>query len=449
MAEDLILLADDEEISREFLAEALRMCGTQVVEARDGREAIEKMREQAFDFVFTDLQMPHKDGVAVLTESKLLEPDRPVVLVTAHGTMSVAIDAMRRGADDILEKPVLMEDLELALTRARERGRLRRENAYLREQSVGPDMLVESDAMRAVIDMIARVAPSRATVLIQGESGTGKERVAAQVHRMSDRANGPFVKVNCAAIPDSLIESEFFGHEAGAFTGASKRRVGSFELADSGTLFLDEVAEMPIALQSKLLRALQEGEITRVGGERPIQVDVRVVAATNRQLAQEVEAQRFREDLYYRLNVVPIHVPALRDRPEEVVPLARLFASRDIELTDDVEQLLVAHGWRGNVRELQNLIQRACLLCADGRIDADLIRPWLGNDVDMDAIAITEESAPIRAGRTLRDVEAELIRVTLQEFGGNRTRAAKALGIGVRTLFNKLKALDGQSANVC
>ncbi|MCA8941292.1 MAG: sigma-54-dependent Fis family transcriptional regulator [Planctomycetes bacterium] len=447
MADDVVLLADDEPLSREFLAEALRMCGVQVVEAEDGLVAMELLRSLSIDYVFTDLQMPRKDGVAVLTESKLLDPDRPVVLVTAHGTMGVAIEAMRRGADDILEKPAMFEDIELALTRVRERRRLRQENRFLRAQSVGDDMLVESAAMRGIMEIVARVAPSPASVLIQGESGTGKERVAAHVHRASDRADGPFVKVNCAAIPESLMESEFFGHEAGAFTGANKRRIGCFELADGGTLFLDEVAEMPLGLQAKLLRALQEGEFARVGGGRTISVDVRVVAATNRDLAAEVAAGRFREDLYYRLNVVPIVLPPLRERPDEILPLAKRFLGDDVEIDAAAADLLVQHGWRGNVRELQNLIQRASLLCRDGVVDEQLIGPWLGVENSSSTVPGRERAdAALEAGRSLRSVEQELIQVTLDACGGNRTRAAKMLGIGVRTLFNKLKALEETSA---
>ncbi len=437
MSGELVLVADDEPISREFLSEALAMQGLVVTAVADGRAAMETLRTKPFDYVVTDLQMPEADGIAVLTESKLLEPDRPVILVTAHGTMGVAIDVMRRGADDILEKPVTVEDLELAMLRARERVQLRSENRYLRNCSVGDDLLVRSVEMEAVLEVISRVAASTATVLIQGESGTGKERVAGQVHKRSDRADGPFVKINCAAIAENLMESELFGHEVGAFTGASKRRQGCFELADGGTLFLDEVGEMTPSLQVRLLRVLQEGELTRVGGSRTIRVDVRIVAASNRDLEADVEANRFRGDLFYRLNVVPVVVPPLRQRRVEIGPLAEHFLHQGVRLADDALEILESHDWPGNVRELQNLMQRASLLCNGQLVDAGLLRPWLG--VSHQAEQGRTAGVETMVGRSLRDVEAELIQRTLASCDGNRTRAAEVLGIGVRTLFNKLR----------
>ena len=460
-----VLLADDEPLSREFLAEALGALDLRVTAVADGHAAVAALAHETFDCVLTDLRMPGCDGMAVLAEAKRRDPDRPVILITAHGTMNVAVEAVRQGADDILEKPVSPADLELALLRVRERRRLQRENRWLRAQSVGDELLACGPAMHRVVTLIERVAASKATVLVRGESGTGKERVAALVHRRSDRADGAFVKINCAAVPESLMESEFFGHEAGAFTGASRRREGLFELADGGTLFLDEIAEMPLALQAKLLRVLQEGEVTRVGGQRPIAVDVRIVAATNRDLTALVREHRFREDLYYRLAVVPVEVPPLRARPEEIVPLARHFLGRGgeaqgLELTADAQAVLLAHAWPGNVRELQNLMQRAALLCQDGRIDAELLAPWIGAMAPTVSAraAANGASAPVESrgavadsavagdpwttlvGRRLRDVEDELIQRTLAACGGNRTRAADVLGIGVRTLFNRLRS---------
>ena len=322
-AREVVLLADDEPLSREFLQEALQSFGCEVHAVSDGAQAIAALGERVYDLVVTDWKMPRADGFAVLAASKQAEPERPVVLVTAHGTMHGAVEAMRQGADDVLEKPVVLEELELLLARTRDKRRLLRENTFLRDQVAGGDMVVASAAMQSVVDLVTRVAKSKATVLVRGESGTGKECVAALVHKHSDRAQRPFIKLNCAAIPEALLESELFGHEVGSFTGAGRRRAGRFELADGGTLFLDEVGEMSAAMQSKLLRVLQEGEFERVGGNRTLRVDVRIVAATNRDLAAEVKVGRFRADLLWRLDVVPIVLPPLRERADEVVPLAR------------------------------------------------------------------------------------------------------------------------------
>ncbi len=449
MARELALLADDEPLSREFLGEALEGFGLKIIAVNDGEQALVALKQHPIDLVFTDLQMPGADGVQVITESKLREPDRPVVLITAHGTMGVAVEAMRKGADDILEKPVSPEDLEVALVRVRDRRRLLRENRYFRAESIGDDLQVYSRIMSDLVELVVRVAPSKATVLITGESGTGKERVAALVHRRSDRSEEPFVKVNCAAIPDSLMESEVFGHEAGAFTGANKRREGRFELANGGTLFLDEIAEMSPMLQAKLLRVLQEGEFSRVGGNRTVQVDVRVVAATNRNLVKAVADGDFREDLYYRLNVVPVHIPPLRERKEEIMPLASHFLTKGVEFAADAEALLTSHSWPGNVRELQNMVQRACLLCWNGVIDAQLLREWLGQGhlgadsaVASTTTTSTSDAMASLVGCPLRVVGDKLILKTLEQCGGNRTKAAEILEIGVRTLFNRLKSLQ-------
>ncbi len=440
---ETVLLADDEPLSREFLQEALESFGLDVHAVADGTAAIAALQQRAFDLVFTDLRMPGRDGIAVLAAAKEREPDRPVVLVTAHGTMHVAVDAMRRGADDILEKPASLEDIELSLVRVRERRKLLRENRFFRAESVGADLLAAGPAMQAVVALIERVARSKATILISGESGTGKERVAALAHTRSERAQGPFVKLNCAAVPEALLESELFGHEAGAFTGAARRREGRFELASGGTFFLDEVGEMSAAMQAKLLRVLQEGEITRVGGAQPLSVDVRVVAATNRELAREVAEGRFREDLYYRLNVVPVTLPPLRDRREEIVPLARHFLRPGLRMQPSAEIALREWDWPGNVRELQNVMQRLGLMCEGDDIDGDLVRQWLrpGAAPAERQVVLQPERDPwaLLVGRPLAEIEDEMIERTLRRCNGNRTRAAEILGIGVRTLFNRLK----------
>ncbi len=444
MTREIVLLADDEPLSREFLHEAIAALGFEVFAVEDGRKAIAALGERDFDLVVTDLKMPYADGLEVLAASKAADADRPVVLVTAHGTMHTAVQAMRRGADDILEKPVVLEELEMLLTRVVEKRRILRENRYLRAETVGGDMVVASPVMQGVLDLVQRVAKSKATVLVRGESGTGKERVAAMVHRCSDRAQRPFVKLNCAAVPESLLESELFGHEAGAFTGAGKRREGRFELADGGTLFLDEVGEMSPAMQSKLLRVLQEGEFERVGGTRTERVDVRIVAATNRDLAALVAAGRFRGDLLYRLEVVPIVLPPLRERSEEIVPLARHFLRAGASFEPAAEEMLRAWHWPGNVRELQNVVQRVGLLCDGDVVTAELVRQWIspGSDAEKPVVLIPAPAVdPVAAlvGRSLDVVERDLVRRTLDHCGGNRTKTAEMLGIGVRTLFNKLQ----------
>ena len=448
---ELVLLADDEPLSREFLQEALSSFGCEVHAVVDGREAIAALGQRAFDLVVTDWKMPHADGFEVLAASKQADADRPVVLVTAHGTMHAAVQAMRQGADDILEKPVVLEELEVLLARMREKRRLLRENTFLRAETVGGELVVASAAMQAVVDMVQRVAPSRAAVLVRGESGTGKERIAALLHKHSDRAQRPFIKLNCAAIPEALLESELFGHEAGSFTGAGRRREGRFELADGGTLFLDEVGEMSPAMQAKLLRVLQEGEFERVGGNRTLRVDVRIVAATNRDLDAEVAAGRFRADLLWRLCVVPITLPALRDRAEEIVPLARHFLQKGLSLAADAEAALRAWDWPGNVRELQNVVQRVGILCEGSVVTGELVRRWLHPAGDVVAaptptpttepVYVLPAVDPMQAlvGRSLAEVERDLLQRTLQHNGGNRTRTAEMLGIGVRTLFNKLQ----------
>lgn len=440
---DRVLLADDEALSRDFLEEALVSFGCDVLAVPDGQAAIEALSVGQFDFVVTDLRMPHADGMAVLQASKANNPDRPVVLVTAHGTMHVAVAAMRDGAADVLEKPVALDALEAVLQRVRERSRLMRENTFLREEAVGGDMVVASNAMLEVVDMVSRVARSGASVLVRGESGTGKERIAALVHKRSDRAQRAFVKLNCAAMSESLLESELFGHEAGSFTGAGRRREGRFELADGGTLFLDEVGEMSPSMQAKLLRVLQEGEFERVGGNETLHVDVRVVAATNRDLEAEVAAGRFRGDLLYRLNVVPVWLPPLRERSEDIVPLARHFLRSGLRFDAEAEATLAAWPWPGNVRELQNLVQRVGLLCDGDTVDRELVQQWLQPHATAaeERAVVLQPADPLVGliGRTLAEVEQEVIQRTLEHCRGNRKRTAEQLGIGVRTLFNKLK----------
>ena len=438
MRHQLALLADDEPISREFLGEALESLGLRVTAVADGEAAERELERHQYDVVVTDLKMPKRDGMAVLATAKRKQPGVPVILVTAYGTLAAAVAALRAGADDILEKPASLPEIELALERVLAKARLVRENRRLRELTGPGQMIVLAPAMRAVVDAATKVAPSKATVLVRGESGTGKECLASWIHTHSDRVDAPFVKVNCAALTESLLESELFGHEAGAFTGANQRREGLFEAADGGTLFLDEIGETSAAMQSKLLRVLQEGEFVRVGGTRVVKVDVRVIAATNRDLRSAIRDGRFREDLYYRLDVVPLELPPLRDRQEEIHALAPSFLAHGKSFAPEVEPLLLNHPWPGNVRELRNLVERACLLSDGAEIEMQLVRPWLES---REAVVTIPRPTGVAAlvGCKLVEVEGELIAATLESVRGNRTKAAKMLGIGVRTLFNRLR----------
>ncbi len=452
-----VLLADDDALSREFLEEALRRAGAAVTTADDGLAAVRLLERRRFDLVLTDLRMPRKSGLEVLKAAKELHPDLPVVLVTAYGTVDTAVQALRGGADDVLVKPVDLEQIEILLARIEDKRRLLAENTRLRAEVLGPRLLAQSPAMLEVLETIEIVAAGKATVLITGESGTGKEVVACELHRRSQRATGPFVKVNCAAVPRTLMESEFFGHEAGAFTGATSNRPGRFEAANGGTLLLDEIGEIPLELQAKLLRVLEDGVVQRVGGDRDVPVDVRVVAATNRDLRDEVAAGRFREDLFYRLNVLPIHLPPLRARKDDILPLAEQFlaeeaADRGVEppvLDEEAAGVLLSYSWPGNVRELRNLMQRASIMSRDRTIRGCTLAAWLAveeapaRDEKDVLVPRPGDGDPIEAlvGRPLREVEDRLIAATLSAQQGNRTAAARILGVSPRTLYNRLKAM--------
>ncbi|MFQ5504231.1 MAG: sigma-54-dependent transcriptional regulator, partial [Planctomycetota bacterium] len=379
-----VLVADDDALSREFLKEAFESCGTVVTAVDDGLAAARIAERDRFDLIASDLRMPRVDGIEALRRIRSNGDRTPFVLVTAYGTVDVAVEALREGVDDILIKPVTLEQVELLLARLKQNERLVAENEYLREK---PDntIVARSPEMKSVLKLVQRVAASPRTILITGESGTGKEVVAEEIHRRSGRRR--FVKVNCAAVPESLLESEFFGHEAGAFTSAVGRRIGKFELADGGTLFLDEVGEIPLHLQAKFLRVLEDGNVQRVGGQESIQVDVRILCATNRDLEEAVARGLFREDLYYRLQIVPVHLSPLRTRRQDVIPLAEHFLAQDAGnrgrvspvLTEEARRLLLGYSWPGNVRELCNLMQRAGLLQKGQEITASLLRPWLSS----------------------------------------------------------------------
>ena len=456
-----ILIVDDEALSRDFLAEAIGSLGYNAVTAQDAEEALEVVEAEQPDAVLTDLRMPGMDGLGLVKSLADRWPDLPVVMCTAHATVESAIDSMKHGARDVLIKPISIDSIEFALRRIESEARLRAENHYLRSEAHGsaPESIVAASMqMHELLKAASRVARTKGTILITGASGTGKERVAQFIHAASERCDDPFIRVNCAALSEQLLESELFGHERGAFTGADRQRLGRFELADGGTLLLDEVGELSPAMQAKLLRVLQEDEFERVGGQKTLKVDVRVIASTNRDLAKEVAAGTFREDLYYRLHVLPIHIPALRDRPEDIMPLAHRFAEMYAtlnglpvpEMTAEATERLESWRWPGNVRELENVIQRAVILgTTEGRqsvIDVeDLVfgpDASIGEGTTIDTTDLDLEHPAFQeaiANRTMADVERVAILSTLARTGGNKTEAARRLGLTARTLSNKMK----------
>ncbi len=366
-----ILIVDDEVAIRRTLREILEYEKYKIDEAADGVEAIEKIKNDSFDLILCDIKMPGKDGMEVLEETLKLT-DTPVVMISGHGTIETAVEAIKMGAYDYIAKPLDLNRLLITLRNALDKSKLITETKVLKKKvSAKYEMIGESDKIRAIKEMIERVAPTNARVLITGENGTGKELVAHWLHQKSERAKAPFIEVNCAAIPSELIESELFGHEKGAFTSAIKQRKGNFEQANGGTIFLDEIGDMSLSAQAKVLRALQENKITRVGGDREIPVDVRVIAATNKNLAEEIEKGNFREDLYHRLSVIMIEVPPLRDRKEDIPLLAKHFmddisaanGKAPLEFSPEALQMLSDMPWSGNVRELRNVVERLAILC--------------------------------------------------------------------------------------
>ena len=438
-----ILVVDDEASARSGLEKLLRQSGYVVDTAKDGKDALAVAAEHPPEVVVTDLKMPEMDGMTLLGKLRESDRDLPVIVATAFGEVSSAVAAMRAGASDYLTKPIDFEALLVAIERARERRALRVEAENLRRQLRERDaeglqgLIGASPAMQKVYRVARQVAASRATVLITGESGTGKGELARAIHALSPRAKQPFISLHCAAVPEALLESEMFGHEKGSFTGADKRRIGRFEQAQGGTLFLDEIGEISPLVQTKLLRVLQERQLERVGGNDTISVDVRVVAATNRDLITEVHEGRFREDLYYRLNVVHLDMPPLRLRGSDVLVLANAFLRRFAEdnkkpveeLSEDARTKVLAHRWPGNVRELENAIERAVVLCEGSRIEAD----------DLPFEAAQPMKGPVRVpGSTMAEVERWAILATLEATGGSTAKAAELLDISVRTIQYRL-----------
>ncbi len=448
-----VLIVDDERKMRRVLQILLEQMGLESIPTANAEEALERFAAEKVDLILTDLKMPGMSGVELLEKIRGIDPDVPVIVLTAHGTVQTAVAAMKQGAFDYVLKPFDVQAIELVIRNALEMRRYRTENRFLKEQmgsTVVFDSLVGgSPAMRAIYDLIRQVAPAKTAVLITGETGTGKELVARAVHNLSLRKDKLFVPLNCAAIPADLLESELFGHVRGAFTGAQAERTGKFEVADGGTLFLDEIGDMAYALQAKLLRVLEEGVIERIGSNKPVKVDVRVVSSTNRDLAAAIREGKFREDLYYRLNVFHIHLPPLRERHEDIAQLAQFFLGEfgrelgkgELTLAPDAPGVLQSYSWPGNVRELRNLMERAAVLGSGTQIDGSLVRLLLppaqrgaptdgGSELPSDSLQLEP---------AVEELERKLILRALGVASDNKAEAARLLGVSERTLWYKLK----------
>jgi DNA-binding NtrC family response regulator len=448
-----ILLVEDKDSLRRVLRLTLENAGYTVTESADARAAAQEIARAPHRLVLTDLRMPHGSGLDVLRAARAADPEVPVIVMTAYGSIDEAVQAMKDGAHDFLQKPVDSNHLLLLVERALEQARLRTENILLREEwsrRYGfPRIIGESAAIKRAVAETQRVSQTEANVLLLGESGTGKELFARAVHHLSQRRDKPFVAINCAAIPETLIENELFGHERGAFTGAGERRQGKFELASGGTVFLDEIGELHLGVQSKLLRAIEEKMIDRIGGRASIPVDVRVVAATNRDLRAAAEAGEFRRDLFFRLAVFPVEIPPVRERGEDVVLLARHFAAqlgkdlrgREATLSEAALNAIRKHTWPGNVRELENAIERACILSDSSTLepyDLGLMKPSVA---EPEAFTELEMSGTLTevVERAVRFVERRKIAEALRAHDGNKTRAAETLGVSYKTLLTKIK----------
>jgi DNA-binding NtrC family response regulator len=455
-----ILLVEDKAELRAMLRKALERVGYTVEEAPDGNSAIDKLRSRRYQLVLSDLKLPGNSGIDVLREARRVEPTLPVILVTAYGSVEEAVTAMKEGAFDFIQKPVDLDHLKLLLERAAKQQELLRENLLLREEYAArygfPRIVAEHPSMKDASQMTQRVAATDSTVLLLGESGTGKELFARAIHHLSPRADNPFVALNCAAIPEGLVENELFGHERGAYTGAGARKIGKLELAHRGTLFLDEIGELPLAIQSKLLRVLEERRFERVGGTQEIDVNVRIVTATNKDLRAAVADKTFREDLYFRIAAVPITIPPLRDRGDDVLLLAGHFLERfkrefrkpSLELTEDASTRLLTYSWPGNVRELQNAIERAVILANGPEIDTAALRLPAARPEpeELPEGMLVEQflwEGPLEevSQRAVTHVERFKIQVALRESKWNRTRAAEKLGVSYKTLLHKIRAL--------
>jgi DNA-binding NtrC family response regulator len=455
-----VLLVEDKTELRAMLRKALERFGYTVEEASDGTAAIDKARNRRYQLVLSDLKLPGHSGIDVLREAKRAEPTVPVILVTAYGSVEEAVTAMKEGAYDFIQKPVDLDHLKLLLQRATREMELLRENLLLREEYSArygfPRIVAEHPAMKEASQMTQRVAAADSTVLLLGESGTGKELFARAIHYLSPRAEQPFVALNCAAIPEGLVENELFGHERGAYTGAGARKIGKLELAHRGTLFLDEIGELPLGMQSKLLRVLEEKRFVRVGGTQEIEVNVRILAATNKDLRTAIAEKTFRDDLYFRIAAVPITIPALRDRGDDVLLLAEHFLERfkrefrkpALTLTEDARSRLLAYSWPGNVRELQNTIERAAILASGPEIDAEALQlpaakpaPEELPEGMLAAQFLWDGPLEEVSQRAVAHVERFKIQNALRETKWNKTRAAEKLGVSYKTLLTKIRNL--------
>ncbi len=444
-----ILVVDDEQVHRYMLCSMFKDWGWKCVEADDGKVAVEAVEKYQYDAVLMDVRMARMDGMEAFSRIHAMNPALPVIIMTAYSSVDAAVEAIKHGAYDYLTKPLDFDRLRLTLERAvdkkeveekkREKKKIPRFEATSKSSIIG-----SSEPMLELLEMISYVAPTEATVLVTGESGTGKELVAAELHSNSERSNGPFIRVNCAALAESLLESELFGHEKGAFTGADRERDGKFVQAAGGTLFLDEIGETSHAMQVKMLRVLQEQELQRVGGEETIKTDARIIAATNRDLEKEVRKGNFREDLYYRLNVVTVHVPPLRDRGDDIALLVDFFVKKFAEknnrkvegIAPECLQLLSSYTWPGNVRELENAIERGVILMRGEHLtEKSLPLPILKQNV--------KSGSAVSQATSLQEVEKQQILKTLEETGGNKSEAARRLGVTRKTLLNKLQKYEG------
>lgn len=452
MSQKRILIIDDEESFRHMLSIILSKEGYEVDTASNGEEALQKVSSLSYDHVLCDIRMPNMDGMEFLKEVRNRGIETTIIMMSAYGTIDIAIEAMKLGAYDYISKPFKPDEIILTLKKAEEREELRKENRYLRreiQKEYGLDNIVsKNEKMLKIFDTIKKVAPYKSTILITGESGTGKELVARALHFNSNRAGNPFIAVNCGAIPENLLESELFGHAKGAFTDAIRMKKGLFEEADGGTLFLDEIGELPPQLQVKLLRVLQEGEIRRIGESKPIKVDVRIIAATVKDLAKEVIEGRFRDDLYYRLNVLPIHIPPLRERKEDIPLLVNHFIKKYSKsmnknitgIDSKALNALINYKWYGNVRELENTVERAIVLADGENIELTHLPMEIQEykeELNISPINIQDEDLSIKKATKL--LETNLIKKALKKTGGNHTHAARLLEISHRALLYKIK----------
>jgi two-component system response regulator AtoC len=449
---DIILIIEDKESMLDMLKQTLEAEGYQVITARDGAEGIRKLSDERIGLVLTDLKLPKKDGFDVLKAVKQDNPLLPVIVMTAFGTIETAVKAVKQGAYDFLTKPFDTDHLLVLMKRALDTSRMAAENILLREEFAEkfglPKMIGKSSQIQDIMARIQKVAPTNASVLVHGESGTGKELFARAIHYLSNRKNAPFIAINSAAIPRELLESELFGYERGAFTGAEARKLGKLEQADKGTVFLDEIGDMDMALQAKMLRVLQEQVIERVGGGKPIKIDVRIVAATNKDIEKAVAARLFREDLFYRLNVFPITIPPLRERRDDIPALAQYFLNKYatevrkglLTISDDAMEILMKSPWKGNVRELENVIERAVIYADGGVIRAQDLGISESNILDALAEHVPMDG-PLQevAAAATRIAESRRIKQVLKQTGGNKSRAAEILQVSYKTLLTKIK----------